>query len=1138
MNINLRPSGIDGLGDMSWGTHFCLFYESKQDLLDFFIPFFKAGLEHNELCLCVASEPLIAEEAEQAMRQALPDFEHYLARGQIEITSHTDWYLKEGHFDERRVLQGWINKLDQALAKGFSGVRFAANVLLEKSDWEKFARYEGKLEETLRDLQIEGLCAYNLNRYSAANILDIVHHHQFTFARRDGAWETLEGLQLKRTHEEVLKLNNELEQRVVERTAFLTIINEQLRAEIVERKRVEEALRESEEKFSAAFRASPIALVIATLDGKFVEMNQAYCDLLGYSREELIGKTGIELGVFTREARQEWVDTAERSRGVITNRELSFRLRNGLSRTTLASVEKITFHGVPHFLSTVLDITERKRAEEALRESEELYRFLAENTNDLITLYDLKGKRVYVSPSITRVLGWLPTEVHGGVHPDDLQASKDMWQRVMKGEKTFHIYRHADGDGSWRWLEAWGSLVHYQGRPHVMTVTRDITERKQTEDEFRSQKEILQQIFDHTPVMIGTIGADGRWQMINQAWEHTLGWTLEELQQPDFDVLAEVYPDPRERQRVLDFIAAKSGRWEEFKARAQDGHMLDVTFTNVYLSDGTTLGFGLDVTERKRAEEALRKSERVLREAEVLGHTGSWEQNLVTGEIFNTEENLRLFFGDDRSQGDDFEDYAQVVHPDDREYVMRRRAELVEEGGPSDIEYRVVWPDGSIHVIFGRATVVRNELGQPIRVYGTNVDITDRKNAEEEIRRYATRMEALAEISQALAEVSLDVQAVFETIVRHTAELIGDTCGIRLLSSDEQWLQSVAFHNPNPEVKALMGLLHPTTPTLANHSWLTPVLRTGQPMLIPVITQEQFRRSVQPEYLPFFEQVGLHSLLIVPLRVKGRVIGTLGLSRDNPGHPYTLDDQVLLQDLADRASLTIQSAQLFEQVEGAREQLGALSRRLLEVQESERRALTTELHDRVGQNLTGLSINLQNMKALLSDEAAKTLAVNFDEAQALVEDTTRQVRDIMAELHPPELEDYGLAAALETYAERAASLGNLELIMELPDLARPPLPSDVRIALFRVAQEAISNVLRHAGATQLEVNLQRENGKVRLKVEDNGRGFDPNWTSQKEAPSWGLQIMRERIESIGGKVQIESKPGEGTRVTFEIERQP
>jgi PAS domain S-box-containing protein len=896
MDTNLRPSGIEGLGEMSWGTHFCLFYETKEDLLDFFIPFFKAGLEHHEFCLCVASEPLIAEEAERAMRQAFPDFDHYLAKGQIEITPHTDWYLKSGHFDEQQVLQGWIDKLDQALAKGFSGVRFAANILLEQPEWESFARYEGKLEETLRGLRIEGVCAYHLDRYSAANVLDIVSHHQFTLARRNGVWASLEGTRLKQAHDEILKLNAHLEQRVRERTSELTSTNEQLSAEIAERNRTEEALRESEEKFAAAFRASPMALVIATLDGKFVEMNQAYCDLLGYSREELIDKTGIELGVFTEEARQEWVEAVEGNEGMIINRELSFRLPNGISRTTLSSVEQITFHGVPHFLSTILDIT-----------------------------------------------------------------------------------------------------------------------------------------------------------------------------------------------------------------------------------------------ERKRAEEAIRKSERVLREAEALGHTGSWEQNLVTGEIFNTEENLRLFFGDNRGKGKDFEDYAEVVHPDDREYVLRRRAELLEDG-PSDIEYRVVWPDGSVHVIFGRATVVRDESGKAIRVYGTNVDITERKRAEEEIRRYAARMGALAEISRTFAEAGLDYQSILNTVARRTAELIGDACVITLFSEDSQRAFPVAFHHRDSNALTLMeeALLHIWQGGTDTERFQ--MLLAGESIYFPVVDPEEYRAQSEPEFWPYVDAVGVSSVLIVPLKAQGRVTGTLGITRDHQGAPYTHDDQILLQNIADRAALSIQNARLFEQVQSARERLEALSRRLLEVQETERRSLTSELHDRVGQNLTGLSINLQNMKALLSDETAKTLAVKFDDAQALVEDTTRQIRDIMAELYLPELEDYGLAAALETYAERAASRGNLELIADLPDLAPPPLPSDIRIALFRSAQEAISNALKHADATQLEISLQGEDGRVHLRVEDDGQGFEPEVVSQKEAPSWGLKIMRERIESIGGKVQIESELGKGTRVTFEIER--
>src|SRR5215211_1226310 len=296
MNSKLKPSGIDGLGDMAWGTHFCLVYETKEDLLDFFIPFLKAGLENQEACLCVASEPLIAEEAERAMRGAFREFDQYRAAGQIEITPHTDWYLKDGRFDEKNVLQGWIDKLDQALARGFSGLRFAANISLEKPDWQRFTEYERNLDATLRDLRITGLCAYDLNRYSAASMFDVIRHHQFTLARRNGAWELVEGAELKRAHEEVLKLNNELEQRVIERTTELAITNEQLKTEIVERKLVEDALRESEEKFAAAFRASPIGLVIATVDGKYVEVNQALCDLLGYSLEELLGRTAVEIG--------------------------------------------------------------------------------------------------------------------------------------------------------------------------------------------------------------------------------------------------------------------------------------------------------------------------------------------------------------------------------------------------------------------------------------------------------------------------------------------------------------------------------------------------------------------------------------------------------------------------------------------------------------------------------------------------------------------------------------------------------------------------------------------------------------------------------------------------------------------------
>jgi GAF domain-containing protein len=199
---------------------------------------------------------------------------------------------------------------------------------------------------------------------------------------------------------------------------------------------------------------------------------------------------------------------------------------------------------------------------------------------------------------------------------------------------------------------------------------------------------------------------------------------------------------------------------------------------------------------------------------------------------------------------------------------------------------------------------------------------------------------------------------VLDTIARYAAEVIGDACVIRLLSSDEQWFESAAVHHRRSETMALMKSLHTGTPIAANHEWFGHVLRTRQPLLIPIVNQEQLRQIAPPEYLPFVEQVGMHSILILPLCGEGRVIGTLGLTRDQPGHPYTTDDQVFLQDLADRAALTIQNAQLFEQVQSAHQRLQSLSRSLLEVQETERRHIARELHDEIGQVLTGIKFSL------------------------------------------------------------------------------------------------------------------------------------------------------------------------------------
>src|SRR5436190_8895681 len=212
----------------------------------------------------------------------------------------------------------------------------------------------------------------------------------------------------------------------------------------------------------------------------------------------------------------------------------------------------------------------------------------------------------------------------------------------------------------------------------------------------------------------------------------------------------------------------------------------------------------------------------------------------------------------------------------------------------------------------------------------------------------------------------------------------------------------------------------------------------------------------------------------------------------------------------------------------AAESLQSLTRRLVEVEESERRRIAAELHDRVGQTLSALNINLDIALGKAGDSAPHELRMRLRDSLGLVDGTLQTIEDVMAELRPPLLEEYGIGAALGWYAEEFAKRTNINVKIE--DLARErnrQLRRDAAVALFRIAQEALNNVAKHAQASQVWLRLEADASHLTLTVRDDGKGFDPK-TSKARATRLGMTTMQERVTATGGMLELESAPGKGT----------
>jgi len=207
----LRQTGISAIGHIPWGTHFCQFYEEKQDLIEILVPYIKAGLENNEFCMWVTSEPLPSAGAKAALAASANNLERYIANGQLEVLDYSEWYTLGAEFQSDRVLQRWLDRLEAAARRGFDGLRLTGNTFwLEKPDWHGFTEYEATVDTIIGQRRIVGICTYMLSKCSALQIMDVISNHSSALVKRAGKWQVIQSSERKKVEANL----HETEERV------------------------------------------------------------------------------------------------------------------------------------------------------------------------------------------------------------------------------------------------------------------------------------------------------------------------------------------------------------------------------------------------------------------------------------------------------------------------------------------------------------------------------------------------------------------------------------------------------------------------------------------------------------------------------------------------------------------------------------------------------------------------------------------------------------------------------------------------------------------------------------------------------------------------------------------------------------
>ncbi len=521
---------------------------------------------------------------------------------------------------------------------------------------------------------------------------------------------------------------------------------------------------------------------------------------------------------------------------------------------------------------------------------------------------------------------------------------------------------------------------------------------------------------------------------------------------------------------------------------------------------------------RKVIDNTLRESESRLRLATRAADVGLWDWNLSTNEVyFSPEWKSQLGYREHEIKNH-YKEWEDRLHPDDKPGTLAKVAEILKNPGLTyQAEFRLQHKNGSYRWIYTRAELVRDDDDKPFRMLGCQIDITRLKQAVElqvAEKQVLEMIAAAAPLAEILDKVADGVESLSTDAL----------CSILLLDADSIHLHVAAGSSlPAGFNRAIEG--RPIGP--AAGSCGTAAFRNERVIVTDIATDPLWN-----DYRELALSNGLQACWSTPINgVDGRVLGTFALYYREPRSPGT-DELAFIERWTHITQIGIEQHQNAAALAQHAIQLRKLSQHVLDAEEAERLAISRELHDRVGQNLSALNLNLQIIGGQLPSGTPPALFQRMADARKLTEETVIQIRNVMADLRPAVLDEYGLLAALRNHADDVSVRLGIPVTVQGTD-PDPRLPAAVETALFRIVQEALNNIAKHAAAKHAGITCVSIPGRFTVTVTDDGIGF--TGTMQRDnPPSWGMLTMSERAEAVGATLHVESETGRGTRVIVEL----